>query len=245
MVATTSRALVHDEIEESQTDIVRHLRKEGFAVETLPPEECPINWVRHVGVDICMIGGGFRSMDAFEIARRLRHETACGVIFLGRRNDEMDAVLALEMGADDFVAKPVRLRELAARARSVRRRTKITPPLKGGERPLPDGYLRRIDDIEMCGVQRTVRVAGDEIKLTPLEFDVLMAFAVNVNKVLSRQAIIEKVRGKHWAINDRAVDGVIYSLRGKMFPDGSGAQRIRTLHGRGYMLVQSGASSEA
>ena len=242
--STTLTALVHDDDAADRDLIARQLRSDGFHVDHFGPNECAVEAVKRHGADICIVGGALAGLDAFEIARRLRHQTACGVIVLSPRNDEVDAVLALEMGADDFVSKPIRPRELAARVRTVLRRTVVTPANGDGERPLPDDYLRRIDDMGICAVEQSVQVAGRQVSLTPMEFDVLVVLALHLNTVLSREQIITKVRGKDWAINDRVVDGIIYSLRRKMFPDGTGAQRIRTVHGRGYMLVQSGTAQD-
>jgi DNA-binding response OmpR family regulator len=121
----------------------------------------------------------------------------------------------------------------------VLRRTAVTIPNENGERPLPDRFLRRIDEIEICAVLRSVHVCGREVQLTPTEFDVLMVLAGRTNTVLSRAEIICRMRGENWAMNDRAVDNAISGLRRKMFPDGSGSRRIRTIHGRGYMLTQT------
>ena len=240
----TLTALVHDDDAADRDLISRQLRGDGFKVDHFGPDDCLVDSVRRHGADICIVGSSLGDLDAFEIARRLRHQTSCGVIVLSPRNDEVDAVLALEMGADDFVAKPIRPRELAARVRTVLRRTIVTPANDEGERPLPDDYLRRIDDMGICAVEQTVEIAGRQVPLTPMEYDVLIVLALHLDRVLSREQIITEVRGKDWAISDRVVDGIIYSLRRKLFPDGSGARRIRTVHGRGYMLVQSGTAQD-
>lgn len=225
----------------TETEIRTFLANDGFSmVEITLTDDLP-RQVRDAGVDICLVGGHVGSVDCFDIARRLRKDTASGVIVLGDTYDEVDVVLALEMGADDFIAKPLRMRELAARARSVMRRATVTRVDEAGVCPLPDTYLRRIDDIAICSVLRSVSVAGQQVALTSLEFDVLAVLALHVNEVVGRAEIVAEVRGEHWAINPRMVDSVVSRLRRKMFPGGEGPERIRTIHGRGYMLVRLGA----
>lgn len=143
------------------------------------------------------------------------------------------------------MAKPVRRRELSARVRSVMRRATVTRVDETGACPLPDTYLRRIDDIAICSVLRSVRVAGRKVPLTGLEFDVIAVFVLHVNQVLSREDIIAQGRGAHWAVNPRMVDNVVSRLRRKMFEGGDGSERLRTVHGRGYMLVQLSQDSQA
>lgn len=189
--------------------------------------------------DLCLIGAHLPGEDSMALVRELRAESRAGLIVLGESTEEVDAVIALEMGADDYVAKPVRLRELSARARSVMRRTLAMAPAaeSDGGRALPDHFLRRLGDLEICGITRQVRRNGAVIDLTTLEFDVLMVLAASANEVLSRTKIIETVHGPGWSASDRTVDGIISRLRRKIFDEDEGAWRIRTLHRRGYMLV--------
>jgi len=131
--------------------------------------------------------------------------------------------------------------ELAARTRSVMRRilTTARPETSGPQsaRALPDEFLRRLGDLEICGIAREVRKNGRPVELTTLEFDVLLVLSSAVNSVLSRERIIEAVHGRDWNASDRTVDGIISRLRRKLFDGEDGNQRIRTLHRRGYMLV--------
>ena len=214
------------------------LRNEGYTLVDAEAGMKILDIVVLNGVNICIVGNRAMGRDGYDVVRELRHRSAAGIVMLSNSAEEIDAVLALEMGADDYIVKPVRPRELGARIRTVLRRTVVTPPDQSGARPVPDVYLRRVDDLEICGVLRLASIRGRSIELTPSEFDILMVLSANTNKVLSRERIISSVKGEGHAVNDRAVDGLISRLRRKLFETEEGAKRIRTVHGRGYMLVE-------
>jgi len=235
----THKALIVEEDDQTRTLLLDRLGEEGFDTQTCCGADDVIDIVRARSIDITLIGVPLRAGDAYQIARRLRHETTSGVIMLGQSDDEVDITLALEMGADDYLVKPIRPRETCARIRTVLRRTVVSPANDDGARPLPDHFLRDVDGIEICGVRRCVSVGGEPVDLTAMEFDVLMVLAANTNAVLSRERIINAVYGGDWSISARAVDGIISRLRRKLFQGEEGARRIRTVHGRGYMLLEN------
>ncbi|MDR9393058.1 MAG: response regulator transcription factor [Roseovarius sp.] len=230
-------ALILEDDPDTHGQIAGKLADEGVTTVSCVEPHRVLTDVSDHAVDICFIGSELAARDSLDVVRDLRQNTAAGVLVLGHSNDEVDIVLALEMGADDYVAKPLRLRETCARARAVLRRTLALRADHGVPRPLPDSYLRRVGNLEICGVMRSVSRNGEEVELTAMEFDVLLALAARTNAVLSREKILETVRGKDWAASDRAIDGVISRLRRKLFADGAGPLAIKTVHGRGYMLV--------
>lgn len=233
-------AMVLDDDREDAGQVAQCLQGEGFRLVECHDGAHLTDAVKQAQVDICIVGDRALGRDGYEVVRQLRHESAAGIVMLRRSAEEVDTVLALEMGADDYMTKPVRPRELCARIRTVLRRTVVTPPDETGARPLPEGFLRRVDNLEICGVVRMVSVGDHIVDLTPSEFDVLMVLSANTNTVLSRERIIGSVRGGGFAINDRAVDGIISRLRHKLFTTEERERRIRTVHGRGYMLVEGG-----
>lgn len=232
------KILIIEEAPHTHSVISERLHAEGFATLACSPNEALTDVVRAHGVGVALLITRQRGPDGYTIASELRHHTGSGVIVLGDSDDEVEIALALEMGADDYVTMPVRPRELCARIRTVLRRTIVTPADDQGARPLPDHFLRQVSDLEICGVQRRVRVGGRDVELTTLEFDVLMVLAANTNAVLSRDRITRAARGRDWSVNDRAIDGIVSRLRKKLFEEGEGARRIRTVTGRGYMLLE-------
>lgn len=231
--------ILDDDLEHSAM-LAGCLQAEGFVLAQSPKDATAVETVKRENVDICLVGDRALGQDGYDMVRDLRLQSPAGIMMLRHSAEEIDTVLALEMGADDYMVKPVRPRELCARIRTVLRRTVITPPDSTGARPLPDGFLRRIDDVEICGVMRMVSVGDKIVDLSSSEFDVLMVLSANTNTVLSRDRIIASARGGGHAINDRAVDGVISRLRRKLFGEDEGTKRIRTIHGRGYMLIEGG-----
>lgn len=232
------KILIVEGVPHTQSGISERLQAEGFTMLACSPDDAVTDLVRAQGVGVVLLATGQLGPEGYSIASDLRHHTGAGVIVLGDSDDEVETALALEMGADDYVTMPVRPRELCARIRTVLRRTIVTPVDDQGARPLPDHFLRQVGDLEICGVQRRVRVGGRDVDLTTLEFDVLMVLVANTNAILSRDRITRAARGRDWSVNDRAVDGIVSRLRKKLFKEGEGTRRIRTITGRGYMLLE-------
>lgn len=179
--------------------------------------------------------------DGLDVARQLRSKSDCGIVFITGRGDEIDTVLGLEFGADDYIVKPFRMRELRARIKSVVRRLR---PAQAPEMPEDtaepgDGYV--VQDITIKPVSRSVYSrTGDPLNLTTLEFNLLLALTSPPNRALSRDQIMDKLRGPNWSAYDRTVDGLVSRLRNKLFRDGTGHDKIKTIRGIGYMFCDDG-----
>jgi len=170
--------------------------------------------------------------NGLDVLRSLRMRTTAPVMLISGVNDEVDVVLALELGADDFVTKPVRLRELRARLKAIRRRSASSSAVS-----VDEDIVIEAGGLTINANARTVYDPhGSEISLSTLEFDVLLVLARRTNRVFSRDEIMDKVRGPNWASYDRSIDGLISRLRSKLFAGTGVHASIKTVRGVGYMF---------
>ncbi len=202
-----------------------YLRQEGFRVVQASTGEKGIEAVRNqrprmVILDVGLPGG----MDGLEVCRRLRADTDVPILMLTARDDEIDRVLGLELGADDYVTKPFAPRELVARVRAILRRT---------DGPRPDSTdVLLAGDVEVDVKRREARLAGEVVPLATREFDLLRYLAENAGLALTRQQLLDGVWGHGWYGDERTVDVHVRQLRKKL---GAGLP-LATVWGVGYRL---------
>jgi DNA-binding response OmpR family regulator len=196
------------------------LRREGFEVEVAATGAAAL--ARDVP-EIVLLDLGLPDLDGTEVCRRLRARSAVPIIVLTARSDEIDRVLLLETGADDYVVKPFGFRELVARMRAVLRRARN-----------PDGPspVTRLGALEVDRRRRRVTLDGRELDLTPKEFDLLAYLADDPGAVLARDQILRDVWDPHWWGPTKTLDVHVASLRRKL----GDARWIRTVRGVGYTL---------
>jgi DNA-binding response OmpR family regulator len=212
------------EDESAIADLERlYLEREGFDVEVLTSGEQALAAVRQRAPVAVVLDVGLHGMDGLEVVRRLR---ASGddtpVIVVTARDEEVDRVLGLEMGADDYLTKPFSPRELVARVRAVLRRGR-----------LHDGRdVVSVGDVELSTSRRRVTVAGTPVELTPTEFELLAELMRNPGRVYSREQLLREVWGYSEAVTTRTVDVHVAQVRAKL----GDALRIRTVRGVGYGL---------
>ncbi|MDY0957127.1 response regulator transcription factor [Sphingomonas sp. CFBP8993] len=180
--------------------------------------------------DLVVLDINMPRMDGLEVCRRLRSDGDTPILFLSSRDDEIDRVLGIELGADDYVVKPFSPREVVARVMAILRRTHAHPPtVESAGALIRHGRLTL--DIE--GWQ--ARWAGVDITLTVTEFSILRTLAVMPAKVFGRDAIIDRLHGPGFAVTDRTIDSHIRNLRAK-FAERGGTDVIETRAGIGYRL---------
>lgn len=210
------------------------LSSEGFDVRGTTTASDFLSKYNDLKPDLCIIDVSLPDGNGFGLVKQLRQGSDVGIVMLTGRGSETDHVLGLELGADDYITKPFRIREVAARLNAVLRRT------VGKPRESVDTARRTDADYEFDGYrlmmeERTLYGRdGQEIELTTAEFNLLVAFLVHRRQVLSRDQILNAVKGREWESYDRAVDGLVSRLRRKLPVEAGRSHYIKTIHGIGY-----------
>lgn len=206
-----------------------NLEGEGYRVSIADDGESGLALARQPDVDLVILDVMLPRVNGFEILRLLRREgRTMPIIVLSARSTEIDKVMGLELGAEDYVAKPFGLAELLARVRAALRRAAMAGPKA---EPL------RFGDIEIDEGTREVRRAGQAVELTATEFDVLYALAEAKGRVLSREQILEKIYGPGHHGTARTIDNFLMQLRNKLETDPQAPRHLVTVRGVGYRLV--------
>jgi two-component system OmpR family response regulator len=231
MPLTTARTiLVVDDDPHIRQLLAFALTKAGLSVVEAGDGEEALSRVEAGGTDLVVLDINMPRMDGIEVCRRIRARGELPILFLSSRDEEIDRVLGIELGADDYVVKPFSPREVVARVQAILRRTAArpaTPPpadgaLAHGRLSLdPDGWRAAWD--------------GTEVTLTVTEFGILRTLATAPAKVFSRDAIIDRLHGPGFAITDRTIDSHVRNLRGK-FAGVGGHDVVETRAGVGYRL---------
>lgn len=180
------------------------------------------------GIDVVLLDIMMPGLDGLEVLRRLRAKSALPVVMLTARGDETDRVVGLELGADDYLAKPASPRELLARIRAVLRR--VAPRA-------PDERLV-VGDLEIDPSARTARIGERVLALTGLEFDLLLALAQRAGRVVSRDDLWNLAGRGDTVVGDRTLDVHVSHLRAKLGDDARDPRRLRTVRGAGYQLAK-------
>ena len=187
--------------------LVEGLRREGFLVTSARTGAGALGVEN---VDMVLLDLGLPDMDGYEVCRQLRSRSAVPIIVITARGSEVDKVVGLELGADDYLVKPFGFRELLARIRAVRRRFEAAPTATRAERP------QQIGELGIDRRTRRVSVHGEETALTPKEFDLLALLAEDPGAVVTREDILDQVWGSHWYGPTKTVDVHVASLRRKL-----------------------------
>jgi DNA-binding response OmpR family regulator len=169
-------------------------------------------------------------LDGFEVLKQIRTFSTDSVLLLTARGEDVDRIVGLEMGADDYLAKPFNARELLARIRAIRRRS--TAPIIEAESP-----TLIVEDLVLDPAARTVKQNGEQVELTDVEFTLLEALMRSPGKVVEREGLAEEVLGRKFSPFDRSLDMHVSRLRRKLAADGNSEDRVKTVRGTGYQLV--------
>lgn len=230
------RILVIDDDRELCELLVEYLGQEGFEVEVAHTGEDGLKMMSGkpfslVVLDIMLPGG----RNGFDILQRIRARSDTPVIMLTARGDDVDRIVGLEMGADDYHPKPFNPRELLARIRAILRRSRNAP----ADDPALASRKHRVGDVELDWYSRVVLRGGEAVRLTSVEFHILDVLLRNYGRVVSRDDMAVEVLNRNLSAIDRSIDVHVSNLRKKLGPDPSGGERIKAIRGAGYIYVSS------
>jgi DNA-binding response OmpR family regulator len=211
--------------------LVHHLTHEGFRCTQTRDGPSTLRAIRS-GTDLVVLDVGLPMVDGFDVVRTLRREgRALPVVMVTARSDEVDRVIGLELGADDYVVKPFSPRELIARVRALARR--------GGMIADTVPVLLRFDRLEVDEAAREARVDGHDIALKPREFALLLQLASNPGVAFSRTSLLQAVWGFDFDGDERTVDVHVRRLRAKLEDEAKLPRLVQTIHGFGYKFARS------
>jgi DNA-binding response OmpR family regulator len=224
------RVLVVEDEAAIRRVVVGYLQREDFAVTEAADGVQAVALAREGGPDVIVLDLGLPGIDGVEVCRQVRTFSDAYIIMLTARAEEIDKLIGLSVGADDYLTKPFSPRELVARVRAMLRRPRA-------ETAPSEDQVRRFGDLTVDPQAREVTVAGRIVELTRTEFDILEALSSQPRRVFSRRALVTDVWGSDWFGDDHLVDVHIAHIRAKLAADNAaGAGHITTVRGVGYRM---------
>jgi two-component system response regulator RegX3 len=221
-----TRVLVVEDEESYSDPLTYMLTKEGFGVTVAATGPEAVEVFERDGADIVLLDLMLPGMSGTEVCRRIRQSSNVPVIMVTAKDTEVDKVVGLEIGADDYVTKPYSPRELVARIRAVLRR--------GNDEPAPSSPVLAAGPVRMDVERHVVRVDGQETRLPLKEFELLELFLRNAGRVLTRAQLIDRVWGSDYVGDTKTLDVHVKRLRAKIEPDPAAPTYLVTVRGLGY-----------
>jgi len=233
---TMNRILVIDDDTELCELLIDYLQPEGFAVSVMHQAQEGLDCALSGEHDMVVLDVMLPGMSGFEVLRHIRAGSTVPVLMLTARGEEIDRIIGLEMGADDYLPKPFNPRELLARIRAIQRRSE-TSLLEAGQQSRAEKLT--VGDINLDPGARSVVKNGGNVELTTVEFSLLHELLKTAGQVVSREELTEKVLDRKLSTFDRSIDVHVSSLRKKLGHEVKGRERIKTIRGVGYLYTQS------
>jgi DNA-binding response OmpR family regulator len=209
-----------------------YLEHAGFAVVTARDGREALQAVRQSRPDLVVLDLGLPELDGLDVTRTLRRDSNLPIVMLTARDDEVDKLLGLELGADDYLTKPFSPRELVARVKAVLRRSEVAAEKSD---------IIRAGDVELDVPRMRTVVAGRTVDLTPTEFQLLATLARRPGRIFTRGQLLDEVRGVTFESYERAIDTHIKNLRRKIEPDPRQPRYLLTVYGVGYRFAEEDA----
>jgi DNA-binding response OmpR family regulator len=205
-----------------------YLEHAGFGVLTAVDGSSALEQVRRRHPDLVVLDLGLPGLDGLDVTREIRKGSTLPIVMLTARDDELDKLLGLELGADDYLTKPFSPRELVARVKAVLRRT---------EAAAAPAETLHSGDLTIDVPRHRVEVAGRDVELTATEFDLLVALARQPGRILTRSQLLDAIHGIAHEAYERAIDSHVKNLRRKLEPSPATPRYVLTVHGVGYRLA--------
>ena len=232
---TTGRILVVDDETDLAQLVAEYLRKAGLEVAVRHDGTEAVAAVRDFTPDVLVLDLGLPGIDGIEVCRQVRVFSDCYVLMLTARDDEVDKIVGLSVGADDYVTKPFSPRELVARVQAMLRRARTGGAASAaGSRSAQQALV--IGELVVDEDSRQVHLAGEPVALTRIEFDLLLCLAARPQLVLSRRQLVEMVWDTHWTGDEHLVDVHIGRIRKKLGDEAASPRFIHTIRGIGYRM---------
>lgn len=209
-----------------------YLQGEGFRVDCAHNGQEGTEQAIAGGYSLVVLDVMLPGMNGFDVLRKLRPKSSVPVIMLTARGEDIDRIVGLELGADDYLAKPFNPRELVARIHAIQRRTGEAAGKAVAEEKK---MLFRVGDLVLNAAQRSSKLSGQPLELTSVEYDLLLALVRRVGEVISREELVSQVLGRQHSAYDRSIDVHISALRKKLGPGADRGERIRTVRNVGYL----------
>jgi two-component system response regulator RegX3 len=228
VTATESTVLIVEDEESFIDALTVGLRREGFRVQVARDGAQALDVFDAVDPDLVLLDVMLPKVSGIDVCRQLRKRSQVPIIMVTAKGAEIDTVVGLEVGADDYVTKPYRLRELVARMRAVLRRT---PQTRADE---ANGDVLEVGDVMLDPERHEVIIRGNDVQLPLKEFELLELLLVNAGRVLTRETLIDRVWGSDYVGDTKTLDVHIKRLRSKVEDDPSTPSRIVTIRGLGY-----------
>ncbi len=231
------KILVVEDEPSIQETLAYNLERQGYAVEIAGDGLLGLEMARTSRPDLIVLDVMLPGMDGFEVCRILRQEMNTPILMLTARDDEIDRVVGLEIGADDYLVKPFSMRELIARVKAMLRRVRLMREENQAANTAEGETLPKaitFDNLVLDQVRREVRLDGKPVAMKPKEYELLLFLAQHRGQVLSREFILERVWGWDFVGDSRTVDVHVRWLREKIEVDAANPIRIQTVRGAGY-----------
>lgn len=218
-----------------------YLSGEGFKVEAVHRGDQGAEAATTQTHDLVVLDVMLPGLNGFDVLRKIRDVSRIPVIMLTARGDDVDRIVGLELGADDYLPKPFNPRELIARIRAIQRRLEVSTGSGVGKTKTQTEY--RVGDIVLNVTNRTVKQQGAAVELTSVEFSLLEALLAHAGEIVSREDLVAQVLGRQLSAYDRSIDVHVSALRKKLGHSYQQAERIRTVRGVGYLYSLPETSS--